>query len=147
MEPTLMTAAEAMQYIAVFSQTTMLILTGEITVIFGYLAAVHYFLREMNYATRIGAYLCVMLAIVVFWWSLMGQSQGYLLLFADQWDLSVEQGAIDGSVSGSYAGSGDQIRFGTRGTLALVGVINLIIVVGVTYFSFFDPRRKEAGAR
>jgi len=127
-----MTTADGAMFASVTSQTMAVILAAELTVIFGYLAGLHFFIHRARMPLRVFAHVLLLLALGYFW-----------LSFAFQFGLNYFVGSsMEMSLSmGVMMNTEDDFAAKARTFMPLfewiMYGIQFFVVIGVTYLAFF----------
>jgi len=127
-----MTMAEGAMFASTTSQTMAVILAAELTVIFGYLAGLHFFIHKARMPLRIFAHVLSLLVLSYFWMS-----------FLFQFNLNQYVGdSLERSIAlGVVMDNADQFSEQAVVFMALfewiMHAIQLFVMVGVTYLAFF----------
>ena len=141
MEPSYLTVGESLEFLTVSVQTIVLLLTAEMTLVFGYSIAVYSVLRTSPVLFRLGAFVSISLLMVFFWLSISYQMEVFQG-FVDQRQLSVDAGVIIDLTENSSA----RMREGIRLLAMIINVINASVLFGLFYFSFLMKPAKSKAA-
>jgi len=142
MEVSYLTVGESLEFLTVSVQTIVLLLTAEMTLVFGYSIAVYSVLRTSPTLFRLGAFISISLLMVFFWMSVSYQMQVFHG-FVDQRQLSVDAGIIIEVVENT----GERMREGLRLLGMIINVINASVLFGLFYFSFLMKPAKPKAAK
>jgi len=142
MEPELLTIAETLTYSTVSVQTTTLLLTAEISVVFGYLVALNYFLRAAALRVRIFAHFCISLFLIYCWFTTAGQFQIFEVFLYHR-ERSVEAGIIENPPSFIVQNSHAVVAFAD----GLLNLLHFSVFFGLLYLAFFFNWAKPEGVK
>ena len=137
-----MTVAEGVSFASLTSQTMAVILAAEMTMVFAYLAGLYLFIRQARLPLRVFTHILVLMALGYFWLSFAFQLalNGFV---GSNMDMSVALGVI--------AETGDGFTGGANTYLPvfewLMHLIQLFVVVGVTYLAFFFDWAKPVASK
>ena len=137
-----MTAAEAVTFASISSQTLAIMLAAEMTLIFGYLAGLHFFLRRARMPLRIFSHGLLLLALVYFWLAFVFNF-GLNEYVGSHVALSIEHGVLN-EADRAFMESAD--AFG-RVFAWVMNVVQFLVMVGLTYLAFFFDLSKPEDAK
>jgi len=141
MEPSYLAVGESLEFLTVSVQTIVLLLTAEMTLVFGYSIAVYSVLRTSPILFRLGAFISISLLMVFFWLSFSYQIEVFQG-FVNQRQLSLDAGVIVEVTENSSA----RMREGIRLLGMIINVINASVLFGLFYFSFLMKTAKPKAA-
>jgi len=136
------TFAEATTFGTILAQTFVMFLTAELTIVFAYLAALYFFIHKTRMVMRVFAHVVVLIGIIYIWSAFLynfGLGGGV----REQVRVSIELGVIAASDS-SFAHHTDD--FG-RFFFVILNLIQLILVIGLSYIAFFFDWSKPEGVK
>jgi len=132
-----LTAADAEIFI-VANQALATLMAVTITLVFGYLAGLYFFLKQTGVVVRLFAHIMVLVALLYLWMGFSG-TIAIASFVADQFLEAIQAGAISPTGLEHYSNVG--VRFAGQGgytpVLWLTNVVAVFLVVTLTYLAFF----------
>lgn len=137
-----LTAADAEIFI-IANQALGSLIAVTISLVFGYMAGLYFFVRKTRMVVRLFAHIIVLISLLYVWAGFTGTiASGNFI--ADQFRESMEAGVISETGAQNYEGAGFGLASdGYTPMLWLTNIVGVFLIVALTYLAFFFNWRAQ----